>query len=63
MKIHYVNFRRTVPNLGPCFKDWLRVTRYWSGKLIYIHVRHHALVIDLRKNWIADPLTDRNENL
>lgn len=53
MNIRYVNYQ-TTPVHENCFKEWFYIRRYWRGKLIHIGIRHHALVIDIRKNWISD---------
>lgn len=53
--LHYTNWKVAQPNAGPdCWKSWLSVSRYWSGKLVYINARHHQLVLDFRRNWVAD---------
>jgi len=52
--ISYTNWHNQ-PNVPRhLWKQWFKIKRYWSGKLIYIQVRHHQIVLDFRKNWIAD---------
>jgi hypothetical protein len=53
--VTYTNYRKACPTLGPgCFRDWLAIRRYWSGRIISVCVRHHELSFDFRRNWIAD---------
>lgn len=37
-----------------CFTRWFAVDRKWSGQLISINIKHHSLVMDFRRDWIAD---------
>lgn len=37
-----------------CFRKWFKIERYWGGKLIYFSIRHWTLILDFRKNWLAD---------
>ena len=55
MKIRYINWRKEYPTAGPtCWKKRFSVQRLWSGKLIYIEVKHHCFQIDLRKDIFND---------
>lgn len=40
--------------MGDCFTKWFQIKRYWSGKIIYIAIKHHQLVLDFRRDWVAD---------
>jgi hypothetical protein len=33
---------------------YLGITRYWNGALIYISLWRFVIVLDFRKDWIAD---------
>ncbi len=47
--------RKKFPTSGfSCWSSWFNVTRYWSGKLIYISIKHFVISIDLRKDWVKD---------
>lgn len=40
----------------------LGVSRYWFGRLIYVYVMRYTIVLDFRKNWLADmSKTERQE--
>lgn len=54
-KVSYTNFRKRHPHTSTkCFKSILSFTRMWSGRIIYINVRHHSLCLDFRKKWVSD---------
>ncbi len=55
MKIQITNMRKKFPTSGfSCWSSWFNVTRYWSGKLIDISIKHFVISIDLRKDWVKD---------
>ena len=54
-KFTYVNWKKAAPQAAAvCWKQWFSVKRYWSGKLIYIQIRHHSFQFDFRRDWLAD---------
>ena len=55
-QIRYVNYHRAYPNTKGtnCWKRWFSVERYWHGRIININVRHHSLILDFNRNWLAD---------
>lgn len=54
-KIRFVNYRKEFPNMGStAFAKWFYAERRWSGRIINIGVKAWAVVLDFRKDWIAD---------
>ena len=53
-KIRYTNYIKQFPNSRDIWQKWFAVGRLWSGRIIEINVKHHALTFDFRKNWLAD---------
>lgn len=52
-KLEYVNMMKEYPN-ALCYGDWKpRFTRYWSGKLWYLSIHGHTLILDFRGGPIA----------
>lgn len=55
MKIRYINYRKDFPSMGKgAFSRWFTFSRHWGGKIIEIGIRHHAINLDLRKDFISD---------
>ena len=53
--IRYINMRKEFPNMGKdCFYSWLDFTRYWSGKIWMISVKHHIIEFDFRLSPFDD---------
>ena len=53
----YTNYRKEFPNMGAAaFRKWFHFKRLWSGKLIYIGIRH--LGRELLSNEAATRLAD-----
>jgi len=52
-KVNYANMKKEFPNTQ-AWKSWLWFHTAWSGKLVYISVKHHQFCFDFRKSWIAD---------
>lgn len=60
MKARYVNYKREFPEAANhCWRAWFAVHRYWGGKIINIHVRHHCIVLDFRRDWVRDMITGK----
>jgi len=36
------------------FQRWFYISRFWSGKIIYIGIKHWCISLDFRVNWIRD---------
>lgn len=54
-KIRFMNYRKEFPVMGDnCFRDWFWIQRLWKNRLIFIHVKHFALVLDFRMDWVGD---------
>lgn len=52
-KIEYRNMRKLYPG-AQCWNDWRpRFTRYWSGKLWYLEIHGHTIVLDFRGGPLA----------
>lgn len=52
--VRYVNFRKVYPAEDGIWRQWFMVRRYWLGRLIYVSVRHHYVILDFRRDWVAD---------
>lgn len=37
-----------------CWSRWLYIDRKWSGKIVHIGIRQWALILDFRKDWLAE---------
>ena len=47
-KLRYVNMRKKFPHTQ-CYENWApKLERYWSGKLWYLSIHGHGLVLDFR---------------
>ncbi len=57
MKISFINYRKSFPTMVGGFNKWFQIKRFWSGRIININVKHYAISLDLRKNWIADMIS------
>lgn len=53
-KIRFVNYHKAFPMAKGLWKDWFKIEKYWSGKIIQIYIRQYCICLDFRKNWIAD---------
>lgn len=53
-KLTYTNFKKKYPNASNCWKSWFSVQRHWDNRLISIYIKHHAITLDFRDNWIKD---------
>lgn len=52
--ISYCNFHREYPQSRGAWKRWFQVSRYWSGAIVNISIRHHQVTLDFRLNVLAD---------
>ena len=45
-------------NYFPCFR-WseFRIEKYWSGRLIYLHISKISIGLDCRISWLKDMVT------
>lgn len=56
-KIKFINYHNKFPWIkesGTAYTRWFSFDRYWMGKIWQITVKHYAISIDFRRNWIAD---------
>jgi len=58
-RVQYVNYRREFPQAYKCWTKWFAVNRFWFGKIVQVHVRHHCIVLDFRRDWTQDMITGR----
>ena len=33
---------------------WFYFERYWGGKILHFGLKNYVLVVDIRKDWLAD---------
>lgn len=52
--IQLVNYKTNSPNLGLAFRRWFYFSKLWSGRLWYFGIKHYALELDWRYDWVAD---------
>lgn len=53
MRVYYTNFGD--PIRKPAFGAWFRFSRYYSGRLYCVSVKHHQLTFDFRGWFKSDP--------
>ena len=52
-RVHYTNYQNKYGPAGG-FKRWFYIDRFWYGRIIHIGVRHYAITLDFRGDWLAD---------
>ena len=53
-RIAYCNFHKEYPSSVGAFTKWFDVRTYWHGRLVYVSVKHHTIILDFRATWITD---------
>lgn len=53
-KISFINYHKSVPISKGIWNKWLSVSRAWSGNIIMVQIKHFAIELDFRKNWLND---------
>ena len=54
-RLSYVNYAKEYPQ-SQCWKTWFYIHRFWGGRIINIGILSRALVLDFRRDWLADML-------
>jgi hypothetical protein len=55
-KLRWVNYHKEFPQTedGACWKRGFGFDKYWGGLIWTFSFRHYALILDFRRNWLAD---------
>lgn len=54
-KVAFVNYRKRFPGISAqAFGQLFYIRSAWSGRLVFVGVKHFAIEFDFRRNWLAE---------